>query len=51
VWTPLFGSMEILGSDMVRMRLRAAVDALGGLSRKKMEGLEKEYAELFGPRE
>jgi len=47
VWTPLFGSMEILGSDMVRMRLRRAVDLLGGLGRKKLEALEKEYRSLI----
>jgi glutamyl-tRNA synthetase len=47
VWTPLFGSMEILGSDMVRMRLRRAIDLLGGLSRKQREALEKEYRSLF----
>jgi len=46
VWTPLFGSMEILGSDMVRMRLRRAVDLLGGLGRKRLEALEKEYRSL-----
>ena len=46
VWTPLFGSMEILGADMVRMRLRRAVDLLGGLGRKKLEALEKEYRSL-----
>jgi glutamyl-tRNA synthetase len=48
VWTPLFDSMEILGSDMVRMRLRQAVEALGGISGKKLKGLEKEYLDLFG---
>jgi glutamyl-tRNA synthetase len=46
--TPLFQSMEILGSDMVRMRLRWAIEALGGLSAKKMKLLEKNYAVLFG---
>jgi glutamyl-tRNA synthetase len=51
VWTPLFGSMEILGSDMVRMRLRRAIDVLGGLSRKKQETLEKEIQSLFPSRE
>ncbi len=45
--TPLFQSMEILGSDMVRMRLRRAVEALGGLSSKKLKALEKEYAAVF----
>ncbi|HHN73928.1 MAG TPA: glutamate--tRNA ligase [Acidobacteria bacterium] len=42
--TPLYQSMEILGSDMVRMRLRRAIDALGGLSAKKLKALEKEFA-------
>ncbi|MFC1683155.1 glutamate--tRNA ligase [Candidatus Zixiibacteriota bacterium] len=48
VWTPLFESMEILGSDLVRMRLRRAIEALGGISGKRLKGLEKEYRELFG---
>jgi len=47
--TPLFQSMEILGSDMVRMRLRRAIEALGGISAKKMKALEKRYAALFPP--
>jgi glutamyl-tRNA synthetase len=46
--TPLFQSMEVLGSDMVRMRLRRAIDALGGISSKKMKALEKDYAALYG---
>jgi len=45
--TPLYQSMEILGSDMVRMRLRRAVDALGGISSKKSKELEKQFAELY----
>jgi len=49
VWTPLYDSMEVLGSDMTRMRMRRAVDALGGLSAKKLKKLEKRYAELFDP--
>jgi glutamyl-tRNA synthetase len=48
--TPLFQSMEILGSDIVRMRLRRAIEALGGISSKKLKALEKDYAGLFGPR-
>jgi glutamyl-tRNA synthetase len=48
VWTPLFDSMEILGSDLVRMRLRRAIEALGGISGKRLKGLEKEYRDLFG---
>ncbi len=51
VWTPLFDSMEILGSDMVRMRLRRAIEALGGVSGKKLKKLEKEYSVLFGRRD
>jgi glutamyl-tRNA synthetase len=42
--------MEILGSDMVRMRLRRAIEALGGISSKKLKALEKDYARLFSPR-
>ncbi len=47
-WTPLYDSMEILGSDMVRVRLRRAVDVLGGISGKKMKKLEEQYRGLFG---
>jgi len=50
-WTPLYDSMEILGSDMVRVRLRRAVDLLGGISGKKMKKLEQQYAVLFGRRD
>ena len=42
--TPLFQSMEILGLDIIRMRLRRAIEALGGISSKKMRALEKVYA-------
>ncbi len=47
-WTPLYDSMELLGSDMVRVRMRRAVDLLGGISGKKMKKLEERYAALFG---
>ncbi len=50
-WTPLFDSMAILGSDMVRMRLRRAVENLGGLSSKKLKKLERTYVEHFGRRD
>jgi glutamyl-tRNA synthetase len=40
--TPLFQSMEILGLDLVRMRLRRAIESLGGLSSKRMKALEKD---------
>jgi glutamyl-tRNA synthetase len=45
--TPLFRSMEILGLDLVRTRLRAAVEVLGGLSSKKAKAVEKDYRRLF----
>ena len=35
--------MEILGPDMSRARVRQAVDVLGGVSKKGMKKLEKEY--------
>lgn len=47
--TPLYQSMQILGSDIVRMRLRRAIESLGGLSSKKLKALEKKYATLFSP--
>jgi glutamyl-tRNA synthetase len=51
VATPLFQSMEILGSDLVRMRLRRAVEVLGGLSAKALKSTEKTYETVFGRRE
>jgi glutamyl-tRNA synthetase len=36
-------SMEILGPDMSRARVRAAIDLLGGISKKAMKKLDKEY--------
>lgn len=45
--TPLFRSIAILGLDLVRVRLRHAVEALGGLSAKRVKALEKEYRTLF----
>ncbi len=46
--TPLFQSMEILGLDIVRMRLRRAIESLGGISSKKMRALETVYAASDG---
>jgi glutamyl-tRNA synthetase len=40
---PLFASMEILGPEMVRARIRHALDVLGGVSKKQTKKLEKEY--------
>ena len=46
--TPLFDTMAILGSDLSRLRIRRALDALGGLSKKRMKDVEAKYAKLFG---
>jgi glutamyl-tRNA synthetase len=51
VWTPLYGSMEKLGSDMVRVRLRRAIELLGGVSGKRLKKLEKDFADRFGTRD
>jgi len=48
---PLFQSMEILGPDLVRMRLRRALEALGGVSGKRQKAFEETYESLFGPRD
>jgi glutamyl-tRNA synthetase len=39
-------SMEILGSDMSRARIRHAIDMLGGIGKKKLKKLEKTYLQL-----
>ena len=51
VSTPLFETLEILGPDLCRMRLREALENIGGLSKKQVEQLEREYRALGGPRE
>ena len=51
VWTPLYDSMVVLGVDIVRMRLRRAMELLGGLSAKKLKKLEKRYVGIFGKRD
>ena len=45
---PLFDSIEILGPDMTRARLRHAIGVLGGVSNKQAKKLEKEYRSLAG---
>ncbi len=40
---PLFDSMALLGPDMVRARIRFAIDVLGGVSKKQQKRLDKEY--------
>mgnify|MGYP000678146889 CR=1 FL=1 len=39
-------SMDVLGVDMTRVRLRRALDVLGGVSKKGAKKLEKEFAAL-----
>ena len=46
VTLPLFDSLEILGSDLTRARIRDAIDVLGGLGSKAQRRLEKEYQAL-----
>jgi glutamyl-tRNA synthetase len=40
-------SMDILGPDITRMRLRHAIEALGGVSKSQAKVLEKEYQALL----
>ncbi len=39
-------SMEIIGADLSRARLRNAIEVLGGVSKKQMKNLEKAYRDL-----
>jgi glutamyl-tRNA synthetase len=48
VSTPLFETLQILGPDLCRSRLRDALQALGGLSKKQTEELERAYRALGG---
>ena len=43
---PLFQSMEILGPDLVRARIRRAIEALGGVSGKRMKKLQTRFEGL-----
>lgn len=43
---PLFDAMAYLGRDLVRARLRSAIAALGGISKKESKRLERAYREL-----
>jgi len=40
---PLFDAMEILGPDLVRARVRHALETAGGVSKKQLKKWEKEY--------
>lgn len=43
---PLFDSMEVLGADLTRMRMRDALEVLGGVSKKQTKKWEKEFRDL-----
>ncbi|MDM3872660.1 glutamate--tRNA ligase [Porticoccus sp. W117] len=43
---PLFDAMAILGPDMVRARVRHALNAAGGVSKKQAKKLTKEYQSI-----
>ena len=46
VSTSVFESIDILGLDISRARLRHAIEVLGGVSKKQMKKYEKEYQKL-----
>ncbi len=46
VTLPLFDSMALLGADVTRMRLRSALEALGGVSKKEAKRFEKSWLAL-----
>ena len=43
---PIFDSLAFLGRDVARIRLRTAIDALGGLSKKELRRLERAYRDV-----
>ncbi len=43
VGPPLYSGMEVLGPDLSRRRIHAAIDVLGGISGKRQKALEKKY--------
>ena len=45
VGPPLFEAVVLIGQDLMRMRLLQAINAVGGLSKKKAAKLEKEWKE------
>ena len=46
---PLFDSIEVLGLELTRARLRSAIEILGGISNKKLKKLDKEWVALDAP--
>lgn len=45
---PIFDSLAYLGRDLTRARLRSALAALGGLSKKEAKLLTRQYRDLAG---
>ena len=43
---PLYDSMEVLGADLTRLRIRDAIEVLGGVSKKLTKKWEKEFRDL-----
>ncbi len=43
---PLYDSMAVLGADLTRMRIRNAIEVLGGVSKKVNKQWEKDFREL-----
>ena len=39
-------SISVIGLDLARARLRAAIETLGGISKKQTKNLEKEFAQI-----
>ncbi|MEN9580248.1 MAG: hypothetical protein RJA70_3257 [Pseudomonadota bacterium] len=46
VSTPLFETLQVLGPDISRARLRVGLSALGGISKKLASSLDAEYSTL-----
>jgi glutamyl-tRNA synthetase len=46
VCPPLFDTMAVLGPDLTRARVRHALECLGGVSKKGLKNLEREYRNI-----
>lgn len=46
VCPPVFDVMSIIGADLTRVRLRLAIEKLGGVSKKAAKRFEKDFAQL-----
>ncbi|MDC0598716.1 glutamate--tRNA ligase [Gammaproteobacteria bacterium] len=46
VSTSVIDSIAVIGLDITRARLRHAIEVLGGVSKKQLKNLEKEFAQL-----